>query len=318
MLSDSDSMGLALQTMVNNLNDMFLEINSATDQVSVGSKQIADGAQALAQGSTEQASSVQELAASLSEVSNKTAENANMAKEAANLSNEIKASAEKGNQQMDQMMTAVTEINEASGSISKVIKVIDDIAFQTNILALNAAVEAARAGQHGKGFAVVAEEVRNLAAKSAEAAKDTSGLIENSIEKANLGMAMATETSESLKKIVEGINHNAEIISKIEHSSNDQSDAIKQINIGVDQVAQVVQQNSATAEESAAASEEMSGQSSMLQQLISQFKLKGGGTRAYHSAAVVSKPAPARVQAAVPYEATGTDFNSGFSNNDKY
>ena len=275
LLSDSDTMGLSLQTMISNLNNMFVEINSATGQVSAGSKQIADGAQALAQGATQQASSVEELAAALGDVSTKTNTNAEMAREAANLSNKIKESAEKGNQQMDQMMQAVTEINDASGSISRVIKVIDDIAFQTNILALNAAVEAARAGQHGKGFAVVAEEVRNLAAKSAEAAKDTSSLIENSIEKANLGMTIATETSESLKEIVEGINRNAEIIIKIEESSNDQADEITQINTGVDQVAQVVQQNSATAEEAAAASDQMSNQSSVLEALISKFKLRG-------------------------------------------
>ena len=293
LLSDSDTMGLSLKSMVSNLNNMFSEINSATSQVSAGSKQIADGATALAAGSTEQASSVEELAASLTEVSTSTNENADMAKEASGLSGEIKGSAEKGSVQMDQMMQAVTEINDASSSISKVIKVIDDIAFQTNILALNAAVEAARAGQHGKGFAVVAEEVRNLAGKSAEAAKDTSALIENSIEKANFGMSIATETSASLQEIVSGINRNAEIITKIEQSSEDQARAIKQINVGIDQVAQVVQQNSATAEESAAASEEMSGQAHMLEGLIAQFKLKDSGAAgAYAKAAAASKPMP--------------------------
>ncbi|MCL1982242.1 MAG: methyl-accepting chemotaxis protein, partial [Clostridiales bacterium] len=275
-LSDVDTIGVSLDGMIARLNDMFVEINASTAQVSTGAKQVADGSQSLAQGSTEQASSVEQLAASLGDVSGKTNQNAEMAKEAANLSGSIKDSAEKGSTQMDNMMKAVTEINDASQSIGKVIKVIDDIAFQTNILALNAAVEAARAGQHGKGFAVVAEEVRNLAGKSAEAAKDTSGLIENSIEKANLGMAIATETAESLKEIVSGINRNAEIIAEIEVLSQEQNEAITQINIGIDQVAQVVQQNSATAEQSAAASEEMSGQSTMLTQLVSQFKLKNG------------------------------------------
>ena len=323
LLSDADTMGLSLQAMISNLNNMFSEINSATGQVSAGSKQIADGAQALAQGATEQASSVEELAASLADVSTKTNENAHMAREAADLSGKIKERAEKGNTQMDQMMQAVTEINEASGSISRVIKVIDDIAFQTNILALNAAVEAARAGQHGKGFAVVAEEVRNLAAKSAEAAKDTSSLIENSIEKANLGMSIATETSESLKEIVEGINHNAEIIIKIEESSNEQADEIQQINTGVDQVAQVVQQNSATAEESAAASEEMSGQANMLQQLITQFRLKDSGERSFSVAqpTVQSRERPAARPAKSSFDVRADDIPDDYDfnyTNDKY
>lgn len=279
LLSDRDTMGLSLQKMVGGLNDMFSEIKQTAVQVSTASAQIADGAQSLAEGSTDQASVVEQLSASISEISDKTNQNADIAREAADLSFAIKNNAEKGSRQMESMMQAVREINDASNEIEKVIKVIDDIAFQTNILALNAAVEAARAGEHGKGFAVVADEVRKLAAKSAEAAKDTGGLIENSVEKANLGLNIATETSVSLKEIVEGINRSAEIVTQIAGSSDMQANAIAEINTGIDQVAQVVQQNSATAEESAAASEEMSGQSQMLEELVSRFKLKDGTRR---------------------------------------
>ena len=271
--SEEDLLSRSLESMLKDLNNMFNEINTASVQVSAGSRQIAEGAQALAQGSTEQAASVQQLSASISEIAGQTKENANMAERAASLAGTIKGKAEKGNQQMSDMMSAVRDINNSSQSISKVIKVIDDIAFQTNILALNAAVEAARAGQHGKGFAVVAEEVRNLAAKSAEAAKDTGGLISDSMEKADLGSRIAEDTAASLSEIVAGIIESSQIISEIASSSEQQYTGISQINSGIDQVAQVVQQNSATAEESAAASEEMSGQSAILEELISRFHL---------------------------------------------
>jgi X-X-X-Leu-X-X-Gly heptad repeat protein len=273
-LSERDVMGNSLCDMSEKLSGMFEEINQSAAQVSAGSKQVADGAQSLASGATQQAASIEELSASISDIAAKTKQNTGMAEKAAELANTIKKNAEKGSRQMDEMMAAVNDINEASGSISKVIKVIDDIAFQTNILALNAAVEAARAGQHGKGFAVVAEEVRNLAAKSAEAAKDTGGLIENSIEKANLGVNIANDTATSLEEIVSGINESSQIVGEIARSSEEQLSGIEQINSGIDQVASVVQHNSATAQQSAAASEEMSSQSAMLRDLIAQFKLK--------------------------------------------
>ena len=281
LLSEKDTMGNSLHLVLSKLNNMFMEINTSSNQVSTGTKQVADGAQSLAQGTTEQASVIDELSTSMSEIANKTNENAKIAREASELSDVIKKNAEKGNVQMEQMMQAVKEINEASNQISKVIKVIDDIAFQTNILALNAAVEAAHAGQHGKGFAVVAEEVRNLASKSAEAAKDTGEMIENSIDRANLGLNIATETSASLKEIADGIKHSAEIVSQIALLSDEQAVAIRQVNTGIDQVVQVVQRNSATSEEFAAASEEMSGQSDTLQGLISQFKIKDGNTTSH-------------------------------------
>ena len=277
-LSDSDTMGISLQKMLGNLNNMFAEINASTGQVSLGSKQVADGAQSLAQGATEQAASIQQLSSSIAQIAERTKANAQTAGKTSKLSETIKGSAEKGSTQMDEMISAVSDINEASKNISKIIKTIDDIAFQTNILALNAAVEAARAGQHGKGFAVVAEEVRNLASKSAEAAKNTGDMIQDSMDKAELGARIAGETAASLSEIVSGINKSSLLIDEIAKSSDQQSSGITQINIGIDQVAQVVQQNSATAEESAAASEEMSSQSDVLQQLIAQFKLKDSGS----------------------------------------
>jgi len=296
-LSSDDALGAGLQKMVDSMNNMFGEINTSSAQVSAGSKQIADGAQSLAQGSTEQAATVEALSASIVEIAGKTKDNAEMANKAATLANTIMENAKKGSGQMDEMTTAVREINQASQSISKVIKVIDDIAFQTNILALNAAVEAARAGQHGKGFAVVAEEVRNLAAKSAEAAKDTGGLIANSMEKAELGARIADDTAASLTEIVSGISESNQLITEIAGASEVQSEGIEMINTSIDQVAQVVQQNSATAEESAAASEEMSGQADMLQELIARFKLKAGNefNRSLPSA---RNPIPARSVAA--------------------
>ncbi|MCL2087930.1 MAG: methyl-accepting chemotaxis protein [Oscillospiraceae bacterium] len=247
------------------------EIESISGSFVSASKQIADGAQALAQGSTQQAATVEQLSSSVSEITEKTKSNAQTAEKAALLANTIRNNAEEGNRHMDEMMSAVKDINDASQQIGKVIKTIDDIAFQTNILALNAAVEAARAGSAGKGFAVVAEEVRNLASKSAEAAKDTAGLIENSMSKAELGTRIAGETAESLNEIVSGITESSQLIQEIAGMSKEQTVGIDQINIGIDQVSQVVQQNSATAEESAASAEEMSARANSLETLIYNF-----------------------------------------------
>jgi X-X-X-Leu-X-X-Gly heptad repeat protein len=311
VLGGNDTIGISLGKTISTLSEMFGEIKASSEQVTTGASQIADGAQSLAQGATEQAASVQQLSSSIQEVASKTEQNSKMAIHAADLSGTIKDNAQRGTDQMNQMMVAVREINEASNNINQVIKTIDNIAFQTNILALNAAVEAARAGQHGKGFAVVAEEVRSLAAKSADAAKSTSELIESSIEKATQGAKIADETSASLAEIVNGINESTEIVTQIAESSEEQSVQIKQINIGIDQVAQVVQQNSATAEESAAASEQMSGQSNMLNELISQFKLSsdsaiGSGKR--KAALPAARSATSASKAADSYDFSGDSF----------
>ncbi|MCL2754994.1 MAG: methyl-accepting chemotaxis protein [Oscillospiraceae bacterium] len=271
-----ESIRTSINTIETVLNSTMGDISAASNEVLSGSSQIASGAQALASGSTEQAATIEELSATILDITAKTKENASMANTAAELASGILKNAEKGNSQMGHMIEAVNEINQANQNISKVIKAIDDIAFQTNILALNAAVEAARAGAAGKGFAVVAEEVRNLASKSAESAKDTATLISNSMEKAQLGTKIAAETADSLRKIVEEINESNRINSQIAVSCEEQSAAIGQINEAIGEVTQVVQQNSATAEQSAAASEEMSGQAAVLEELVSRFKLKGG------------------------------------------
>ena len=272
---ENDRIGHAVVGMLRKLGGMFTDITQSTLQVSNGSRQIADGAQSLAQVSTEQTESIHELSGSLAEIAEMTKENAGKAEKAAVLAESIRDRAEKGSCQMDELIHAVKEINQASNEIIKVIKVIDNIAFQTNILALNAAVEAARAGYHGKGFAVVAEEVRNLAARSAEAAKETSIMIMNSMEKTSLGSKIADETAGSLTEIVSGINESNQLVTEIAKASEGQSQGLEHINHGFDRVAQTVSLNTATAEESAAASEEMSSQASFLNDLMSQFKLRG-------------------------------------------
>jgi len=263
----------ALNNTLHSLNDVLGEINEASVQVAAGSGQVADSSQALSQASTEQASSVQEITAAMTEISTQTKQNALNANRANEMAVTAKGNAVNGNQEMQAMLKAMGEINESSHSISKIIKVIDEIAFQTNILALNAAVEAARAGQHGKGFAVVAEEVRNLAARSANAAKETTAMIEGSINKVEMGTKMAAGTAVALNNIMEGISNVANLVGDIAAASNEQATAIAQVNQGIAGIAEVTQMNTATSEQSAAASEELASQAELLKNSVNRFKL---------------------------------------------
>lgn len=256
------------------LNDTMLQISQSSTQVASGAEQVSTGAQALAQGATEQAGSVQELAATINEISNKINQNADNARQVNETAGCVSTEMNESNEKMQQMIQAMDDINNSSSEIGKIIKTIEDIAFQTNILALNAAVEAARAGMAGKGFAVVADEVRNLASKSAKASENISALIEDSLKVVGNGTQIADATAKSLIQAVNDVNEMTGVIGQISEASSQQADSITQIMTGIEQISDVVQTNSATAEESAAASEELSSQSQLMKGLVGQFKLK--------------------------------------------
>ncbi|MGE4214285.1 MAG: methyl-accepting chemotaxis protein [Anaerotignaceae bacterium] len=263
-----------MEAFIQNMNHIFLQINQASHQVASGSEQVSSGAQALSQGATQQASSIEELAATINEISTQIKYNAENAKLANNSAELAEKEIFSSNAQMKNMVQAMEQINSKSAEISKIIKVIEDIAFQTNILALNAAVEAARAGAAGKGFAVVADEVRNLASKSAQAAQSTTKLIEETLVAVEKGSQIADNTAMSLEESAKVTREAVELIDKIAEASNEQALSVEQVTQGVEQISAVVQNNAATAEESAAASEELWGQSNILKELVSKFKLK--------------------------------------------
>ena len=264
----------ALNAIAANLNLTFTQISQSAGQVALGAEQVSDAAQELSQGASRQADSVERLSASLSNIAQKASQAAENASDADRISTETTGEVEHGRAQMQKMTSAIDEIHTTSDQIGKVIKTIEDIAFQTNILALNAAIEAARAGTAGKGFAVVADEVRNLAAKSAEAAKSTAHLIDSSLRAVEAGTGIVDETAQSFEAIIGGVEKTSKLVREISEGSGGQADAIREISQHVDKISAVVQTNSATSEQTAATSEELNGQAQTLKDTLAQIKLR--------------------------------------------
>lgn len=274
-IGEFDEIKTSLQTILTSLNDTLFKIDGVSHEVSTGSKQVSSSAQLLSQGATEQASAVQQLAATINEISAQVRKTAENAKSTDILSSEAGQKLKRGNDEMEQLLSAMSEIEQSSKQIGKIIKTVNDIAFQTNILALNAAVEAARAGAAGKGFAVVADEVRSLSGKSAAAAKETTALIERSVRAVANGTQIAASTAKTLQEVIDGEQRSSQMVRYITQASAEQAHSISQVTLGVEQISGVVQTNSATAEESAAASEQLSGQAQLLRGLVAQFQLRG-------------------------------------------
>ena len=274
LASDKDVLGNALVGMAESLNEVFGEIKNSVEQLRSGSGQVSQSSQALSQGSTEQASSVEEISSSLTEINSQSRQNADNAGEASSLSKDSVNKAKNGNLEIEVLTKAMQDISASSEETKKVVKVIDDIAFQINLLALNANVEAARAGKYGKGFAVVADEVRNLAVRSAEASKESASMVEESIRSIEKGSESADKSAKNLEEIVEGISKVSSVLDEIAVASREQAQGIEQVNEGIEQINQVTQSNTASSEETAAAAEQLASQAEVLNNLVNKFQLK--------------------------------------------
>lgn len=274
--SEDDKLGKSFTNMKERLNKTLTIMSSLIEQVTDGSKKFAAASQSLSSGATETAASLEEINSSVIEIGSQTKLNAENALDASSLANQSKQTAEKGNSDVEEMVVAMVDMQDSGQEIAKIVKMIDDIAFQTNLLSLNAAVEAARAGLHGKGFAVVAEEVRNLAGRSAKAAKETAELVDQTVTKLSNGAKIANNTQESLGSVAVDVVKVADILSKISIASNEQSEGINQISIGLQQIDQVTQNNTSNAEETSSAASSMSAQAEHLNKLMAQFKLEIG------------------------------------------
>jgi methyl-accepting chemotaxis protein len=312
------------------LTRMASSLGEGSSQVASASTQVSSSSQSLAQGASEQAAALEETTSALEEMSSMTRKNAETAQQAATLAGEAKTSADRGNQAMGKMGAAIQEIQKSATETAKIIKVIDEIAFQTNLLALNAAVEAARAGEAGKGFAVVAEEVRNLAMRSAEAAKNTSALIEGSVQSSRNGVAICEEVAKSLDEITQASGKVNGLIGEIAAASREQAQGIEQVNTAVAQMDKVTQSNAASAEESASAAEEMSSQAVQLNSVVNELVALVGGALRQHGALVVGAPgrrpapgpnaaagpakAPTKAAHAIPFPGDGNDGFGEFKN----
>ena len=291
---DQDALRHSIRKLGEDLNLMIVDLQTASEQIDQGSSQVSESAQTLSDGAAQSAASVEQISSSMNEIGSQTGTSAENAEQANQLAASAREAADNGSRRMTEMIQAMAEINNAGQNISKIIKVIDEIAFQTNLLALNAAVEAARAGQHGKGFAVVAEEVRNLAARSAKAASETAELIEGSVAKTSNGTQIAERTAGALEEIVGSIGKVTDLIGEIAAASREQAQGISQVNVGLQQIDQVIQQNTASAEESAATSEQLSSQAAQLKHQLSRFVVKNASRALPRSAKPAALPGNGR------------------------